>query len=73
MLSFDSTSSYTWMNNNAYKYGFVLRYESNKTSVTGFMYESWHYRYVGIEVATDMHDNYPNLSYDEYYIRFLDN
>lgn len=73
MLSFEKTSSFTWMQNNAYKYGFILRYQKNKTNITGFMYESWHYRYVGIKVATDMHDNYSGLTYEEYYYKFIDN
>ena len=71
MLYFDDTASFTWMKDNAYKYGFILRYRDDKTDITGFMYESWHYRYVGLEVAKDMHDNYPDLTYDEYYTRFL--
>ena len=71
MLYFDDTASFTWMKDNAYKYGFILRYRDDKTDITGFMYESWHYRYVGLEVAKDMHDNYPDLTYDEYYVRFL--
>lgn len=73
MLSFDKTASFTWMQNNAHKYGFILRYPKGYENIHGFMYESWHYRYVGVEVATDMHDNYPTLTYDEYYYRFIDN
>lgn len=73
MLYFDSSSSFTWMKENAYKYGFILRYTKENEDITGFMYESWHYRYVGVKVATDMHDNYPELSYDEYYYKFIDN
>ena len=72
MLSFDKTDSYKWMQDNAYKYGFMLRYPKGYESIHGFVYESWHYRYVGVEVATDMHDNYPNLTYDEYYYMFID-
>ena len=73
MLSFHKTESFTWMQNNAHKYGFILRYLDGKTHITGFTYESWHYRYVGIETATDIHNNYPNLTYDEYYYKFIDN
>ena len=72
MLYFENTDSFTWMQNNAYKYGFILRYPNGKTSITGFMYESWHYRYVGVKVATDMHNNYPELTYEEYYYKYLD-
>ena len=72
MLYFDSSESFKWMNENAHKYGFILRYEEDKTDITGFMYESWHYRYVGIKVATDMYENYPDLTYEEYYVRFIE-
>ena len=73
MLYFKNTKSYEWMQENAYKYGFILRYKDEWKEITGFMDESWHYRYVGVKVATDMHDNYPNLTYDEYYFKFIDN
>lgn len=72
MLDFDSSSSYSWMEENAHKYGFIHRYREEKTSITGFMSESWHYRYVGVEVATDMYNNYPDLTYEEYYDLFID-
>ena len=71
MLAFDKTNSFKWMNDNAYKYGFILRYPSNKVDITGYTYESWHYRYVGVKVATDMHDNHSDLSYDEYYYKYI--
>lgn len=52
----DTDSVLEWMNNNAYKYGFVLRYPSGKESVTGVPAEDNHYRYVGKEAAQVMHD-----------------
>ena len=42
---------YAWLENNAYRYGFILRYPKNKTEETGFQYERWHYRYVGTDAA----------------------
>ena len=60
------------MEDNAYKYGFILRFPKGKENITGYIYESWHYRYVGIKVATDMHNNYPNLTYEEYFYKYLD-
>ena len=42
---------YEWLSQNAYKYGFILRYPSNKVEITGINYEPWHYRYVGNEAA----------------------
>ena len=45
-----------WLADNAYKYGFILRYTSDKEQVTGYMFEPWHYRYVGHELALEMHN-----------------
>ena len=52
------------MNNNAYKYGFILRYPKDKESITGIKHEPWHYRFVGVETAKIIHDN--NLTLEEY-------
>lgn len=50
----DNQEVYDWLYENAYKYGFILRYPIGKTSVTGTAYEPWHYRYVG-ECAEEIH------------------
>ena len=55
---------YSWMLANSYKYGFILRYPKDKEKITGYNFESWHFRYLGIELATLLHDN--NLTYEEY-------
>ena len=52
----DTDSVLEWMNSNAYKYGFILRYPSGKESVTGAEAENDHYRYVGKEAAKVIHD-----------------
>lgn len=52
--AFDKTAAYKWLTDNAYKYGWVLRYQANKEAVTGYSYEPWHWRYVGVTVSTDM-------------------
>ena len=49
--NFDQTNEFEWMKNNAHKYGFILRYPKDKTSITGYKYEPWHYRYVGKDIA----------------------
>ena len=67
---FDITLEYKWMMDNAYKYGFILRYPKGKEDITGFQYESWHYRYVGCEIAKYIHHH--NITFDEYYYEFLD-
>lgn len=46
---------YAWLAENAYKYGFILRYPQDKQNITGFEFEPWHYRYVGIIAATEIH------------------
>ena len=67
---FEKTKEFEWMKENAYKYGFILRYQKEKENITGYMYESWHYRYVGIEISTYIQKN--NITYDEYYVMFID-
>ena len=47
---------YTWLTENAYKYGFILRYPMGKQEITGTSYEPWHYRYVGVEAAKDIYE-----------------
>ena len=66
---FQYTKEYDWLQENAYKYGFIMRYPKDKEYITGYMYESWHYRYVGIDIATYIHEN--NITYEEYYAYFL--
>lgn len=61
---FASTDEYKWLVDNAHKYGFVLRYPEDKTEITGMIYQPWHWRYVGIEVAEEMKSN--NLCLEEY-------
>ncbi len=68
---FEKTKEFIWMQKNAYKYGFILRYPEGKEKITGYSFESWHYRYVGRKISTDMFINYPVLTYDEYYVQFL--
>lgn len=61
--NFESTKEFTWMINNAYKYGFILRYPKGKFHITGFKYEPWHFRYVG-DIAEYIFKN--NLTLEEY-------
>lgn len=61
---FGETNEFKWMIKNAYKYGFILRYPKNKEHITGFKYEPWHWRYVGIKVAKIIHNN--NITLEEY-------
>ena len=52
---FESTPQYAWLMEHAHEYGFIQRYPANKADVTGISYEPWHYRYVGVNAATRMH------------------
>lgn len=63
--TFKNTEAYTWLKENAYKYGFILRYEEGKENITGFEVEDWHYRYVGKTVAKIIHDK--DITFEEYY------
>jgi D-alanyl-D-alanine carboxypeptidase len=56
-----------WMRENAYKYGFILRYPKGKEEITGIMYEPWHYRYVGEELAYDLYNNGDWVTLEEYH------
>jgi len=66
---FESSPEFTWMKNNAHLYGFILRYPKGKEYITGYGYEPWHYRYVGVDVATYIYEN--NITYEEYYTYFV--
>ena len=48
------TETQKWLMANCHKYGFILRYPKGTTDITGIIYEPWHYRYVGVEVATEI-------------------
>ncbi len=62
---FEGTKEQIWLNSNSYKYGFILRYGSNKTAVTGATFEPWHFRYTGILLSTYLFSN--NLCLEEFY------
>lgn len=68
--TFVNSDEYAWMMDNAYKYGFILRYPKSKEDITGYKCEAWHYRYVGKKIAKYIKEN--NITYDEYYVMFLD-
>ena len=63
----ESDKEYDWLINNSYKYGYILRYPRNKEYVTGYVFEDWHFRYLGIELATKVYNS--DLTYDEYIAR----
>jgi D-alanyl-D-alanine carboxypeptidase len=67
--NFERTKEFDWMKEHAVEYGFILRYPKGKETETGYEYESWHYRYVGKEVATYIKEH--DISYEEYYATII--
>ena len=67
--NFENTNEFNWIKDNAYKYGFILRYPKDNT-ITGYIYEPWHYRYVGIDIATYIYNH--QITFDEYYYEFIE-
>ena len=67
--NFKGSTAHIWLQNNAYKYGFIERYQEGKEKITGFEAESWHWRYVGVETATYIYNH--NITFDEYYAYFI--
>ena len=60
----EQTPEAKWLAQNCHKYGFILRYPSNKTNITGITYEPWHYRYVGKEHAAEIMEK--GITLEEY-------
>lgn len=65
--NFNNTEQAKWLSANAYKYGLILRYPEGKTDETGYKYESWHFRYVGVELATKLYNNGDWITLEDYY------
>ena len=61
---FGDTLSGTWLSEHAHEYGFIIRYLQGKESITGYNYEPWHIRYVGVDVATEIHSR--GITLEEY-------
>ena len=53
---FGETATGIWLRENAYRFGYILRYHDGEQATVGYTYEPWHFRYVGVDVATAMHD-----------------
>ena len=62
--SFADTDEGKWVAENCHKYGFIVRFPKGKEDITGYQYESWHLRYVGVDVANYIYEN--NLCLEEY-------
>ncbi|MFD2831117.1 M15 family metallopeptidase [Corticicoccus populi] len=62
--AFGETDEGTWVRENAHRFGFIIRYPDGYEDITGYMYEPWHLRYLGEEVASDVYES--GLTYEEY-------
>ena len=69
--NFENTEEYKWMLEHASDYGFILRYPKDKEEITTYTFEARHYRYVGVDLAKKIKES--NLTFDEYYVRYLEN
>jgi zinc D-Ala-D-Ala carboxypeptidase len=61
---FGTTAEGRWLKEHAHEYGFIIRYPADKVAITGYTYEPWHIRYVGVNVATDIYNR--GISLEEY-------
>lgn len=69
-MKYEDTDNFKWLTEHAADYGYILRYEKGKEDITGYMYEPWHWRYVGVKTAQSVKES--GLSYDEYYQRYIE-
>ncbi len=69
--TFADTPEGIWLAEHSYEYGYILRYPKGKEYITGYNYEPWHFRYIGVELTEKLQQS--GLTYDEYYVRFLRN
>jgi len=65
--AFANTAEGKWVNENAYRYGFIIRYPKGKEDITGYKYESWHLRYVGETLASKLYNNGDWITMEEYF------
>lgn len=66
-MTFDNTNESNWLKENCYKYGFIIRYPKGKEEITGYMYEPWHIRYVGKDMASKLYNNGAWVTLEEYF------
>ena len=64
---FAGTPEAIWLHNNCYKYGFIIRYPQGKTNETGYIYEPWHFRYVGTELAEILYNGGDWITMEDYF------
>lgn len=62
----ENTPEGQWLYEHAHEYGFILRYPKGKDDITGYTFEPWHYRYIGVEDATNLYNISPDYTLEEY-------
>ena len=67
--AFETTAEFRWLQKHAHEYGFILRYQKGKEWITGYAYEPWHYRYVGLDAAKIIYEE--GITYEEYYAKYI--
>ncbi len=67
--TFKTTKAYEWLHAHAHEFGFIERYEEGKEYLTGYSAESWHYRYIGVDLAKKVKEE--GITYDEYYAFYM--
>lgn len=65
--NFNGTKEAKWIAENCYKYGYIIRYPEGKTNETGYMYESWHVRYVGTDLSYKLYNDGDWITLEDYY------
>ena len=65
--SFKDTVEGKWVNQNCFNYGYIIRYPENKTNETGYIFEPWHIRYVGKELAKELYNNGNWITMEDYF------
>lgn len=69
--NFEESNAYAWLKEHAQEFGFIERYPKGKEYLTGYNFESWHWRYVGVDIATKIKEE--EITFDEYYAYYIDN
>ena len=68
--AFKESNEYTWLKEHCHEYGFIHRYPEGKENITGYNTESWHFRYVGKKIATQIYNE--GITFDEYYAYYIE-
>ncbi|MBQ4518687.1 MAG: D-alanyl-D-alanine carboxypeptidase family protein [Clostridia bacterium] len=68
-VAFEYSAEFKWLQEHAHEYGYIMRYPKGKEWITGYAYEPWHYRFVGIEAAKIIYEE--GITYEEFYAKYV--